>query len=86
MLRITNVECEEGSDLLKLEGRLVGPWVELLRDTCSQYENGGTSLALDLGQVSFASKEGLELLDRLAANGVTCVSASPILREMFPAT
>ena len=85
MLRISNLHRDDGSDLLKLEGRLVGPWVELLRDTCSAYGTGQSPLALDLGEVIFASKEGLELLDHLAANGITCIAVSPILREMFPA-
>ncbi len=86
MLRISHLEREDGSNLLKLEGRLVGPWVDLLRDHSAELAANGVAVALDLCQVSFASREGLELLDRLKANGVDCVAVSPILREMFLST
>ena len=79
MLRISKME----GNVLRLEGRLVGGWVELLEEACK----GGTSgededWTLDLSGVTFASREGTFLLQSLQDRGIKCVSCSPFLKEL----
>ena len=61
MLRIT---CrEKGSTvLIKLEGRLVGPWVEELRLKVLQLRPSETALEVDISDLSFADDAGEQLL------------------------
>ena len=79
MLRISKIE----GNVLRLEGRLVGRWVGLLEEACK----GGTSgkdevLTLDLSGVTFASKEGIFLLQSLQDQGAKCVFCSPFMKEL----
>ena len=83
MLRISKTQ----GNVLRLEGRLVGRWIELLEEACK----GGTSgedevLTLDLSGVTFASREGIFQLQSLEDQGVKCVLCSPFLKELFKST
>jgi hypothetical protein len=83
MLRITRMDCEDGTVRLKLEGRLVGEWVGLLERTCGDLHRGlQRALVLDLEGVSFARQEGLDLLRRLEADGINCAAQSHFLKEL----
>lgn len=83
MLRITRTEGIQQQTILKLEGRLVEPWVDLLAETCGQCQHQhNTSLVVDLGNVTFASHNGLELLHRLQNEGVDCIAWSPLLKTL----
>ena len=66
---------------LKLEGRLIGPWVAELKNACEQHLAAKQSLNLDFADVTFADRTGLALLLRLRAQGVTLVNCSPFLEE-----
>ena len=85
MLRITRTEEAPHQIVLKLEGRLIEPWVDLLAETCWQCRPEGRRLpplVVDLGDVTFASKSGLKLLHRLQGEGVACVAWSPFLKTL----
>jgi hypothetical protein len=62
-LRITLEENAE-TMVLKLEGRLAGPWVAELDRLWTQTspEQGGRKLALDLRQMTYADAQGIEIL------------------------
>jgi anti-anti-sigma regulatory factor len=66
---------------LKLEGRLIGPWVDELKDTCERHLAAERSVNLDFADVTFADRAGLALLLQLRAQGVTLVNCSPFLEE-----
>ena len=84
MLRISRMECEDGSVRLKLEGRLVGAWVGLLEQTCQIHRRErGTPLILDLADVGFADQEGWKLLTCLEKQGVRCAAWSPYLKALW---
>jgi outer membrane protein len=84
MLRI-NVEESPGLTLLRLEGRLAGPWVDELkhvwssrateraqkgtRQEASQEAKHENRLALDLSAVTFIDDEGKKLLGAMFAEG-----------------
>ncbi len=78
MLKITKDETE-----LKLEGRLVGRWVDLLEEICEGHaREKEASLVLDVSAVSFADRNGVQLLHRLRNQGVAFQGCSPFLEEL----
>lgn len=66
---------------LKLEGRLIGPWVAELKRTCEQHLTEKRTIHLDFADVTFADRAGLALLLRLRAQGIRLVNCSPFLEE-----
>ena len=84
MLRITTTE-NPNSLGLRLEGRLEGPWVEVLRKTWTDTlgQDSHRQVVVDLGDVSFADSDGRALLLNMKEEGVGLVKASAFLREML---
>ena len=68
-----------------LEGRLTGPWVEVLRkswtDSLGQAEPA--HVLVDLGSVSFVDAKGRALLLNMQDEGVGLIKPSAFLREML---
>lgn len=79
---ISTVGGNEQEGVLKLEGRLVDPWVKLLEETCRQHLSAGVRVTLDLSGVEFATPSGIALLLRIEEQGVRCVNSSPFLRTL----
>jgi anti-anti-sigma regulatory factor len=85
MLRISlPVEGVRGVTL-RLEGRVVGPWVAELREACEKVLEERPGLILDLSGVMFASRAGLTLLLELKAQGVVLSGSSPFLSQELKA-
>jgi len=83
VLRIT-LKPDSGRTMkVRLEGRLTGPWVEELRKTCDGVFESGMSLALDLGELTFADRDGLLLLRALRDKKIALENLSPFLREQL---
>ena len=84
MLRITPTE-KSNSLGLRLEGRLEGPWVEVLRKTWADTLNrdGHRQVVVDLGSLSFADSDGRALLRNMHEEGVGLIKASAFLREIL---
>lgn len=83
MLRISRIESSSGNVTLRLEGRLIGPWVDELRRCCATISNDGHQLALDLTEVLFADYKGLALLRTLRESNIRLAGCSPFLREQL---
>jgi len=66
---------------LKLEGRLVGPWVSQLREICEAHLAQAQRGKLDCADVIYADHSGVLLLLNLRARGVELVNCSPFLAE-----
>ena len=66
---------------LKLEGRLIGPWVAELKNACEHHLAARKPVSLDVADVSFADRAGLALLLHLRARGVKLLNCSPFLEE-----
>ena len=79
MLRITRVNPGEQPVILRLEGRLRGPWVEELRRVVRLSGDDAASLVLDLGDVSFADAAGAGLLRDLQSRGAAFRGATQFL-------
>jgi hypothetical protein len=80
VLRITRDDGEAGGGL-RVEGRLVGPWVEELRAACERHP----TRVLDLRGLQTADDEGLLLLRRLAGEGTTLLHLSGYLAALLAA-
>ena len=59
MLKISQAGKADYCVTLKLEGRVVGPWVSELRQVCETHLSEGRSLKLDLTDVTFADADGV---------------------------
>ena len=86
MLRIAHNETgQTGVEVLRLEGKVVGCWVEELRRSCDDMLRAGQRLVLDLADVSFIDIAGLALFEELAARQVTLRNCSPFAAEQLKA-
>ena len=86
MLRVTEIEEPQHKLRLKLEGRLVGQWVELLAEICATRKKQDQSITLDLGDLEYASKEGIALLAELRSQSVAWVSCPPSMLDLLSAS
>ena len=85
MLRITWIDAE-GSDsnrTLKLEGKILGPWVDELGRACEVSGLPQHCLRLDLAAVTFVDSIGLKLLDDLLRQGATIVGCSDFISVLL---
>ena len=87
MLRISPVESgnhhTRACVLLRLEGRVVGPWVAELGMACEKILGEGQALELDLAEVSFLDPAGISLLANVRSRGVELVDCSPFIAEQL---
>jgi anti-anti-sigma regulatory factor len=83
MLRIHIGEPVSEIATISLEGRVIGPWVETLRQACDAVLSHGTGLVLDLSDVAFVGREGLELLRSLRDRQVVLRNCSPFVGEQL---
>jgi hypothetical protein len=85
MLRIAAAGNPGTSATLRVEGRVVGPWVDELRRTCQRVLVTGAELTLDLHEVAFVERDGLQLIQSLVDRGVTVVNCPAFVHEQLKA-
>lgn len=83
MLRIELLDQRDGTTTLELAGRVVGPWVDELSRSCERALAIGGTLNVDLAQVSFVDRDGVQFLKRLRARDVALVNCSPFVAEQL---
>jgi anti-anti-sigma regulatory factor len=83
MLKISESKPGKQITTLRLEGRVVGPWVDELREVCEPLVKNGCPLVLDLAEVTFADESGVTLLANLRARGVKLLRAMPFVEEQL---
>jgi hypothetical protein len=82
MLKITVRRQEASQRVIRLEGKLLGDWIDEVRrlfldlDECP-------SPRLDLSQLTFVDREGAKLLLQLLRQGVRIESCSPFVTELL---
>ena len=86
MLKISKVEPANHAVVLRLEGRVVGPWVTELQKSCEEVLAGGRRLKLHVGDVEFMDTEGVALLSRLRSRGVALLECPPFAAEQLKVT
>ncbi len=85
MLRIEIMEPANGDPTLRLEGRVIGPWVAELRRMCEPLLAAGAKLTLDLSDVSFVDRDGVELFESLRKRQVVLLNCSLFVAEQLKA-
>jgi anti-anti-sigma regulatory factor len=70
MLKISLIQSVHRTVVLRLEGRVVGPWVAELQKSCEDVLAGERPLRLDLAGVEFMDARGVALLSSLRSRGV----------------
>jgi hypothetical protein len=81
MLRISRIESSTGDVILRLEGKLIGPWVNELKSCCAIVCNEGRRLSLDMTDVLYTDWRGLALLRTLQESNVALAGCTPFLSE-----
>ena len=85
MLKISQTGTPNQSVTLKLEGRVVGPWVNELKRICEPLLAEERALGLDLAEVSFADPEGVATLNSFKSRGVRLNNCSPFVEQQIKA-
>ena len=85
MLKISQVEPVNHVVILRLEGRVVGPWVTELQKSCDEVLTEGRSLKLHLADVEFMDAQGVALLSKLRLRGVVLMECPPFAAEQLKA-
>ena len=80
MLKIAIIETSGQAVTLRLEGRVIGPWVEELRRSCERALDRGGRLTLDLAHVSFIDRDGIALFRDLGDHRVAMAAGLLSLR------
>lgn len=84
VLRIFQTTAVDGSVVLKLEGKVRGPWVDELRELSSTIlQEPAIRLALDLSEVSFIDTDGLKLLRELSSRHVSLNNCSLLVTQQL---
>jgi ABC-type transporter Mla MlaB component len=83
MLRITHAQGYDSIWTLRLEGKLLGPWVMELARSCSELSCSPDCLRLDLAAVTFVDKPGVALLRDLIRRGATLAACSGLVAELL---
>ena len=83
MLKISYRETGNGSVTLRLEGEISGPWEDETSRVCELIIEQGQCLRMDLGQVTFADRAGVELLGKLEKREAVLDRCSPFLKAQL---
>jgi anti-anti-sigma regulatory factor len=85
MLRITVQPAEHDRVVLRLEGRLIGPWVrELERVWLEQAKQaGGDKIVVDLSDLTAIDDAGRYLLTVLQRDGARFIATTPLMRSLI---
>ena len=83
MLRISPVDPGTHHFVLRLEGRIGGPWVIELCEACEKIIAEGRPLKLDMAEVSYLEPAGIALLSSISARGVKLLACSPFVAEQL---
>jgi ABC-type transporter Mla MlaB component len=73
MLRITKQPIDEANILVKLEGKLLEPWIEEMQRSLG---GAASSIELDLSALTFADSAGIQALASLIRNGAKLTACS----------
>jgi anti-anti-sigma regulatory factor len=83
VLKLSHLTGNDPVPLLKLEGKLLEPWVEELLGAWAAARAQSGGLRLDLSGVSFVDAAGVRVLRGLLDQGVTIVACSSFVAELL---
>lgn len=82
MLRITTSSSNGNDPCIRLEGKLLEPWVEEVRSLFTATAAGPLP-RLDLAGITFVDAAGADLLRQLLNRGVEVASCAPYVAELL---
>jgi ABC-type transporter Mla MlaB component len=83
MLKLTWHTRADQTLTLELEGELLGPWVEEVREACAGPAVATGLIRLDLSAVTFVDSPGLRLLRDLIRRGIETPVCSGFVAELL---
>jgi anti-anti-sigma regulatory factor len=83
MLKITAIADGPCGVLLKLEGKLLQPWVEELAQVCTHWTDSKHAVRLDLSAVTFVDAAGAQLLREQIRQGIAIAACSRFVAELL---
>lgn len=83
MLRITRIDGEDSAQTVKLEGKLLEPWVGEVLTVCAPREGRSGRTRLDLSGLTFVDAAGAELLRALIRQGSAVAACSGFVAELL---
>ena len=83
MLRITHTQAHDSIWTVRLEGKLVGPWVTELARSCNELPCSPGCLRLDLSAVTFVDEPGVAMVRDLIRRGATLAACSALVAELL---
>ena len=83
MLRITRSEGTDLTRTLKLQGKLLGPWIGELESACGMAQVPADRVHLDLSDLTFVDADGARFLEALIRDGARVVACSVFVAELL---
>ena len=83
MLRLTRLAGTHRTQAIKLEGKLLGPWVDEVSRACAAGTDSSSRINLDLSALVFVDAAGERLLRDLIARGIEVVACSSYVAELL---
>lgn len=83
MLKITETARNESGRSFKLEGKLLGPWVDELRNVCIPLLDRLEQVGLDLAGVTYVNPAGAKLLCELVRQGIIIIRISAFVENVM---
>jgi len=83
MLRLTWIANTHRARAIKLEGQLIGPWVDEVSKACPTGTDPSNQIDLDLSALTFVDAGGERLLRELIARGSKVVACSSYVAELM---
>ena len=83
MLRITRIDGRDSEQTLKVEGKLLGPWVSELLNVCTLSNGQSGRTSLDLSGVTYVDQVGAKLLKNLTVRGFAVTACSGFVAELL---
>jgi ABC-type transporter Mla MlaB component len=86
MLRITTINSDGSPAVVKLEGKLLEPWISELQEACQAARKQDEATTLDLAGLSYIDTPGTIALRDLIRRGVAVTGCSPLVTELLKET
>ena len=83
MLRITRIDGQDLAQTLKLEGKLLEPWIPEVLDAMSPPNGTSSKTSLDLSGLSFVDRTGVQLLQDLIRRGHAVSACSSFIADLL---
>ena len=83
MLRITRIDGRKSMQTLKLEGKLLEPWVAELLNVCTPSNGQSGRTTLDLSGLTYVDQAGAKTLKDLIRHGYVVSGCSAFVAELL---